>query len=98
MAVVNLALGALFYQGLPGGIGVTADRSYREAPQAPGTTTSSIVDLHRYGVSMVAPRPRHHPTRAFLPPHRDSHLSRYPLYRTHRSCFPARACGEGQGY
>ena len=65
MGILDLPLDALYYQGPPCVIGITAYRSYRMAPQAPGTTPS-IVDVHLYGVTVVAPRPRHHPTWAFL--------------------------------
>jgi hypothetical protein len=66
MGIVDLPLDALVsYQSPPCVIGVTADRSYREASQAPGTT-SSVVDVHLYEIIVVAPGPRHHPTWTFL--------------------------------
>jgi hypothetical protein len=64
MGVMDLALGVIFYQSLPCGIGITAYRSYREAPQAPVTTTS-IIDVHLYGVTVIASGPRYHPTKIF---------------------------------
>lgn len=82
-AKLDSPLGALFYQGSPCAIGVTAYRSYCEAPQAPRTSTS-IVDLHRYGVTVVAPGRRHHPTKTFpLQRHRDSHLPNDPFSISH---------------
>jgi hypothetical protein len=48
------------------------------APLAPGTTTS-IVDVHSYGVTVLALIPWHHPTTSLLLHHRNFQLPNDPL-------------------
>ena len=79
--IVDLPFGALSYQGSLCVLGVTAYRSCRLAPQAPRTTTP-IVDIHLYWITVGAPRPRHHPTKScLLKCHPDSPLLVIPCRR-----------------